>query len=109
MLWHFMIFAVIGLLVVAGAWRLRPEGQPLGNLSVVVGVAGSLLGGLLSGEFWPAADSPTPHPVGVLMSILGAVLLLKAYGAYARVGVRGRYPVAGRLGRTRNSKRNREA
>lgn len=84
MLWNLFAFALIGLISVAIARLLRPKRQPLEILDVVVGVAGSLLGGLLSWVFWPAVGGFAIHPGGVMMSILGALALLWLYSVYAR-------------------------
>jgi uncharacterized membrane protein YeaQ/YmgE (transglycosylase-associated protein family) len=86
MLWNLVVFALIGLFVGGAARLFYPGRQPwriLGTL--VLGVAGSLLGGLLSWTIWPAVESDI-HTGALLISFLGAVLglVLWAGVAYAR-------------------------
>ena len=44
----------------------------------LLGIAGSILGGFLSGLIWKAPDGNF-HPAGWGMSILGAILLIWVY------------------------------
>jgi uncharacterized membrane protein YeaQ/YmgE (transglycosylase-associated protein family) len=86
MLWNLLLFALIGCIAGAVARWLVPGRYPMGILATVaLGMAGSLLGGLLSWVFWPAAEGQL-HLAGVLMSILGALAALWAYSADARRG-----------------------
>jgi len=47
-------------------------------MTTVLGIAGSILGGLLSGIFFKSPDGNF-HPAGWVMSIVGAVILIWAY------------------------------
>ena len=47
-------------------------------MTTVLGIAGSFLGGLLSGIFFKSPDGNF-HPAGWVMSIVGAILLLWVY------------------------------
>ena len=47
-------------------------------MTTVLGIAGSILGGLLSGVFFKSPDGNF-HPAGWVMSIVGAVILIWAY------------------------------
>jgi uncharacterized membrane protein YeaQ/YmgE (transglycosylase-associated protein family) len=47
-------------------------------MTTVLGIAGSILGGLLSGIFFKSPDGNF-HPAGWVMSIIGAILLIWAY------------------------------
>ena len=86
MLPNLIVFAVLGLLAGAAARLFYPGRERLKILgSLVLGMAGSLLGGLLSWTVWPAVAGQF-EAGALLMSILGAVLVLVAWAglAYAR-------------------------
>jgi uncharacterized membrane protein YeaQ/YmgE (transglycosylase-associated protein family) len=86
MWWNLLLLALIGFIAGALARWLIPGRYPRGVLATAaLGMAGSLLGGLLSWAFWPAAEGQL-HLAGVLMSILGALAALWAYSADARRG-----------------------
>jgi uncharacterized membrane protein YeaQ/YmgE (transglycosylase-associated protein family) len=68
---------VIGLIAGVLARVIIPGRQHMSLLMMVVlGLVGSLVGGLLCWIFDPEAHY---HPAGLLMSIVGAVLLLGIY------------------------------
>lgn len=72
------VFAFIGLFAGAAARLFYPGRQPLRILgTLVLGVAGGLLGGLASWGVWPEVDGQF-QTGALLMSILGAVLVLIA-------------------------------
>ena len=87
MLPNLIVFAVLGLLAGAFARLFYPGREGLKVLgSLVLGMAGSLLGGLLSWTIWPAVAGQ--FEAGALMlSGLGAALVLVAWAvvAYARL------------------------
>lgn len=67
---------VIGLVAGALARLFIPGRQPIGVvLTIALGIAGSFVGGALSWAFVNRGQEPF-HPAGILMSILGATLLL---------------------------------
>ncbi len=91
MLWNLAVFALVGLLVGAAARLFYPGRQPLKILgTLLLGVAGALLGGMLSWSVWPEVDGQFSSGA-LLMSLLSAALLLVlgAGMSYART-VRGR-------------------
>ncbi len=47
-------------------------------MTTVLGIAGSILGGLLSGIFFKSPDGNF-HPAGWVMSIIGAIILIWVY------------------------------
>lgn len=78
------VFAVIGLLAGAAARVWYPGREPLRVVgTMLVGMTGSLLGGLLSWAVWPDEQL---HAGALLMSLLGGVLVIAvwAFVAYAR-------------------------
>jgi uncharacterized membrane protein YeaQ/YmgE (transglycosylase-associated protein family) len=80
----FISFIVFGFVIGLLARGLLPGKQSMGLLwTTVLGVAGSLVGGLVA-----RAISHTPghgmQPAGFIGSLIGAVLLLWGYVAYSR-------------------------
>jgi uncharacterized membrane protein YeaQ/YmgE (transglycosylase-associated protein family) len=86
MLWNLVVFALLGLLTGAAARLFYPgrEGTRIVG-TMLLGMVGALLGGLLSWAFWPEVDGQFSTGA-LLMSVLGAVLVLvaRACVAYAR-------------------------
>jgi len=63
---------VVGLIVGA----LMPGAQPMGwIMTALLGIGGSLLGGLLGSVLFKSRDGNF-HPAGWVMSIVGALILL---------------------------------
>ena len=73
---------LFGLIVGAVAKLVMPGRDPGGLLiTIALGIAGALIGGFIGrGLGWYGEDDP----VGFLMALLGAVLLLVAYRRLAR-------------------------
>jgi uncharacterized membrane protein YeaQ/YmgE (transglycosylase-associated protein family) len=81
---------VCGLIVGLIARAIVPGRQPIGMLmTIVLGVAGAFIGGLISTAIWgqPPSDPATAEVAtmwpGWLMSIVGGILLLWGYVALA--------------------------
>jgi uncharacterized membrane protein YeaQ/YmgE (transglycosylase-associated protein family) len=69
-------WAIFGLIVGGIAKLIWPGRQPAGCLAtIVLGVAGSLVGGAVTTLLVRGADGPY-HPSGWIMSIVGAILVL---------------------------------
>ncbi len=74
---------VFGLIIGAIARLVVPGKQDLSIfMTIILGIVGSLAGGLLTWLFTGANDPY--HPAGWIMSIIGAVLVLAIYLSYAR-------------------------
>ena len=72
-IWSIIVGFVVGLL----ARALLPGADHIGMaLTIVVGIAGSWLGGFLGSLVSKPAEGAKFHPAGFLMSIVGAVVLL---------------------------------
>jgi uncharacterized membrane protein YeaQ/YmgE (transglycosylase-associated protein family) len=72
-LWSIIVGFAVGLL----ARALLPGADHIGlALTIVVGIAGSWLGGFLGSLVSKPAEGAKFHPAGFLMSIIGAVVLL---------------------------------
>jgi uncharacterized membrane protein YeaQ/YmgE (transglycosylase-associated protein family) len=82
----FFWWLIVGLIAGALARLLVPGRQPMSwIMTVLLGLAGSLLGGFISSLlFGYDPQQPGFHAGGLLMSILGAVILLWGYIAYSR-------------------------
>ena len=73
---HIIGMIIVGLIAGALARLIMPGKDPMGVLmTIVLGIAGSLLGGFVGGRIWPN-ETGTFRPAGLLLSTLGAILLL---------------------------------
>ncbi len=84
-MFHILWSIILGFIVGYLARAVMPGAQHLGFLlTTALGIGGSFLGGLIGNLFSkPAADAKF-HPAGLLMSIVGAVILLYAYIHFVR-------------------------
>src|SRR4051794_40316061 len=80
----FLWWLIIGLVAGAIARLLIPGRQPMGwVMTMVLGLLGSILGGLVSWAIFGAdPNNPGFHTGGLIMSIIGAVVVLGIYVAY---------------------------
>ena len=78
-IWWIIIGFIAGLL----GRMLMPGRQPMGwILTIVLGLVGSLLGGLISSVvFGTDPMEPGFHTGGLIMSTIGAVIVLAVYSA----------------------------
>ena len=82
---HYVWMFIVGIVVGAIARLIMPGSERLGLLMTgVLGVAGSIVGGLISRLFSKPADGSAFHPAGILLSIVGAVILLYAWNHLGR-------------------------
>lgn len=80
----FIGWIIVGLIAGFLARALVPGRQSMGLLGTLgVGLAGSLLGGWISSTIWRDATEGF-HPAGLMMSTLGAIVLLLAFIAFTR-------------------------
>ena len=76
-IFHWIWFALTGFVVGLIARAILPGSDKMGiTLTTVVGILGSLLGGFLGGLISKPKEGAKFHPAGILMSIVGAVVLL---------------------------------
>jgi len=76
-MWRILVMIVVGLIAGALARLIMPGKDPMGVLmTIVLGIAGSFVGGLIANLIWRPADGNYFHPGGILLSIGGALLLL---------------------------------
>ena len=77
LLWTIIAWAVFGLVVGAIARLLYPGRQPMSLLStMLLGITGSLLGGLIAWAFGFRPDEGPFQGAGWIMSILGALIVV---------------------------------
>ena len=73
LIWSVIVGFVVGLI----ARAILPGADHLGFwMTSLVGIGGSLLGGLVGGLIKKPVDGAMFHPAGFLMSIVGACVLL---------------------------------
>ena len=72
----FIAWIIVGLIAGALARLIMPGRDPMGIVAtIVLGIVGSIIGGLVSMAIW-RNDGTGFHPGGLLLSILGAILVL---------------------------------
>jgi uncharacterized membrane protein YeaQ/YmgE (transglycosylase-associated protein family) len=72
----FIWWLIIGLIAGALARLIMPGRDPMGVIAtIVLGIVGSILGGLVSWAIW-GTDNGRFRPGGIVLSILGAILVL---------------------------------
>jgi len=75
---------IIGIVVGAIARLIMPGSEHLGILMTgVLGIAGSFIGGLIARIFSKPADGAAFHPAGIILSIIGALILLYVWNHLA--------------------------
>jgi uncharacterized membrane protein YeaQ/YmgE (transglycosylase-associated protein family) len=81
---HYLWMFIVGIVVGAIARLLMPGAEHLGLvLTGIVGVAGSFVGGFIARLFSKPADGALVHPAGIVMSIIGALIVLYAWNHLA--------------------------
>lgn len=82
----FIWWLIIGLIAGALARLLVPGRQPMGCLmTMLLGLGGSVLGGVISaGVFGEDPTEPGIRTSGVIMSTIGAVIILGMYIAFTQ-------------------------
>lgn len=79
---HILSMIVVGFIVGALARWIYPGAVSMSvAATTVVGIIGSLVGGVIGGLMWKSADGRF-HPAGWLLSIVGAVFVLLVYVTY---------------------------
>ena len=70
---------IIGLIAGALARLIMPGRDPMGIvMTIILGIVGSVLGGLIGMALW-RNDTNGFQPAGLLLSILGAIIVLWIY------------------------------
>lgn len=80
---HFLWMFIVGIIVGAIARPIMPGAQTMGILVTgVLGVAGSFVGGLIARVFSEPLEGAPFRPAGILLSIVGAVILLFVWNRF---------------------------
>ena len=75
----FIWWLIIGLIAGALARLIMPGRDAMGIIAtILLGIVGSILGGLVSWAIW-GTDTRGFRPAGLILSILGAILVLWIY------------------------------
>jgi uncharacterized membrane protein YeaQ/YmgE (transglycosylase-associated protein family) len=83
MLWNCVVFALIGVLAGGAARVFYPGREPIKILAtMLLGMVGSLLGGLLSWVYWPAVEDHFASGA-LLLSLLGAMVAIGLWAGVA--------------------------
>ena len=78
-LWMF----IVGIVVGAIARFFMPGAEGIGLLMTgVLGIAGSFVGGFIARLFSKPEDGALVHPAGLIMSVIGAMILLYAWNHF---------------------------
>ncbi len=81
---HIIWYIVVGLIVGLVARAVMPGVQHLGLiLTTLLGIGGSIVGGLIGRLFSKPTPGATFHPAGFILSIIGAIILLFIWGKLA--------------------------
>jgi len=79
-IWSIIVGFVVGLV----ARAIMPGVQHLGFImTTLLGIGGSIVGGLIGRLFSKPAPGSAFHPAGLIMSIIGAIILLFIWGKLA--------------------------
>ena len=82
---HFIWMFIVGIVVGAIARLIMPGSEHLGILMTgVLGIAGSIVGGLIARIFSKPDDGAAFHPAGIVLSVIGALILLYAWNHLVR-------------------------
>jgi uncharacterized membrane protein YeaQ/YmgE (transglycosylase-associated protein family) len=74
---HIIWSIIVGFIVGWLAQALYPGAQHLGFWkAALIGIGGSILGGLISRLFSKPTEGSVFHPAGFLMSLIGALIIL---------------------------------
>jgi len=80
---HIIWSIIVGFIVGLCARAIMPGVQQMGFLlTTLLGVGGSIIGGLIARLFSRPAPGSAFHPAGFIMSIIGALILLWAWGKW---------------------------
>lgn len=76
-MFHIIVMLIVGLIAGALARLIMPGKDPMGLwMTALLGIAGSFLGGFISRLIWRPAGDAAFHPAGLILSVVGAILLL---------------------------------
>ena len=78
LIWYLLLGFVVGLI----ARAIMPGVNAMGIvMTTVLGIVGSLVGGLIGGVVSKPKEGAKFHPAGLILSIIGAIIVLFLYNA----------------------------
>jgi uncharacterized membrane protein YeaQ/YmgE (transglycosylase-associated protein family) len=81
---HLIWMFIVGVVVGAIARWIMPGTENMGIfMTGLLGIAGSFVGGFIARIFSKPADGSVVHPAGIILSIIGALVLLWAWSRLA--------------------------
>ena len=84
---HIIWSIIIGFVIGWVAKKIMPGVENLNFLwTTILGIAGSILGGLIARMFSKPEPGSSFHPAGFIMSIIGALILLFICGRFHLIG-----------------------
>ncbi|HMK23269.1 MAG TPA: GlsB/YeaQ/YmgE family stress response membrane protein [Terriglobales bacterium] len=84
MMMHYLWMFVVGLVVGAIARFIMPGAEHMGLIMTgVLGIVGSFVGGFIARLFSKPAPGAPFHPAGIVLSIVGAVIVLWVWNRLA--------------------------
>jgi uncharacterized membrane protein YeaQ/YmgE (transglycosylase-associated protein family) len=82
---HLLWMFIVGIIVGAIARFIMPGADSMGLImTALLGIAGSIIGGLIARIFSKPEPGAPFHPAGLVMSVIGALILLYAWNHLAR-------------------------
>lgn len=82
---HVLWMFIVGVVVGAIAKWIMPGTESLGIFTTgLLGIAGSFVGGFIARLFSKPPDGAVVHPAGIILSVVGALILLYAWSHFAR-------------------------
>ena len=77
---HYLWMLIVGIVVGAIARFIMPGVESMGLLMTgVLGIAGSFVGGFIARIFSKPPEGSPLHPAGIILSVIGALILLYAW------------------------------
>jgi uncharacterized membrane protein YeaQ/YmgE (transglycosylase-associated protein family) len=77
---HFLWMFIVGIVIGAIARLILPGGPHMGIIATgILGIVGSFVGGYIARLFNKPAPGAPVHPAGVIMSVVGALIVLFIY------------------------------
>lgn len=81
---HILWMFIVGVLVGVIARWIMPGGHEMGIIMTgILGIAGSFVGGFIARLFSKPPEGTPFHPAGIILSIIGAMILLFAWSHFA--------------------------
>jgi len=82
---HFIWMFIVGIIVGAIARFIMPGAVHMGIIMTgILGIAGSIVGGFIARMFSKPAEGAVIHPAGIILSVIGAMVLLFVWNQLAR-------------------------